>query len=139
VAGLRIQVHGLKEFRRGLRQMDRNLPKGLRHAGNKAADIIVGEAKPKVPLGPGRGGHARTSVRAQSTATAARVAGGSKKFPYYGWLDFGSKKKYHLPERRYLQEGRYIWRAFADRRADVESELRDALVEVAENAGVNVR
>ena len=140
MAGTRITVHGLREFRTGLRRMDRKLPKGIRLAGNKAADIIVATAKPRVPLGPGRGGHAKDSIRAQSTATAARVAAGSRKFAYFGWLDFGSKKKYaRLPDRPYLKEGRYVWKAFADRRAEVQDTLRDELVTLAESAGVETR
>lgn len=136
----RIKVTGLREFRSGLRRMDKSLPKALRVAGNRAADLIVAEAKPRVPLGPGKGGHARDSIRAASTQASARVAGGSKKFAYFGWLDFGSRKKYpHLPERPFLKKGRYIWRAFADVRPRVQDELHDALTEVAESAGLEPR
>lgn len=134
-----IRVTGLREFRAGLRRMDKALPKGLRTAGNEAADLVVAEARPKVPLGPGRGGHARSSVRAASTQSAARVRGGGRRFSYYPWLDFGGAVGRNRSVRRpFLKEGRYIWAAFADNRRRVEDELQDALVRVARGAGIEV-
>lgn len=134
-----IHIEGLAEFNRSLRRLDKNAPKALRLAGNKAANIVVKEAKPRVPLGPGRNGHARTSVKAASTRTAARVSAGGNKFPYFGWLDFGSKKKYaRLPARPFRKEGRYIWAAFGDNRGEVQETLREELVAVAESAGLRV-
>lgn len=135
-----IRIEGLKEFRAMLREADRNLPKGLRLAGNKAADIVVREARPRVPLGPGIGGHARDSVRAASTQTAARVKGGGKRYPYYPWLDFGGsvgrKRSVHRP---FLKTGRYIWRAFVDNKTEVHEQLRESLTEVARSAGLEPR
>lgn len=136
----RIEVHGLREFRRNLRQMDRGLPKGLRVAGNKAAALVVAKAKPKVPTGPAKGGHARDSIRAASTQSAARVAGGGARYPYYPWLDFGGKVGRKDSVRRpFIKEGRYIWAAFSDNRRAVERELADALRDVADAAGLRVR
>lgn len=134
-----IRISGLREFDRGLRRISSDAPKGLRLAGNRAADIVVAEAKPRVPLGPGRGGHARSSLRAASTRTAARVRAGGARFPYYPWLDFGGRVGRNNSVRRpFLKEGRYIWAAFADRRAEVENELATALADVARGAGVGV-
>lgn len=135
-----IRISGLKEFNRTLRRIDRDAPKGLRLAGNKAAQIVVDDAKPRIPLGPGRGGHARSSVRVASTRTAVRVRGGGKKFPYYGWLDFGGpKNKPRPPRRRFIKEGRYIWAAFGDNRHRVEGVLRDELADIARSSGARVR
>lgn len=135
----RIHVSGLREFNRGLRRLDSEAPKGLRIAGNKAAQIVVDEAKPRVPLGPGKGGHAKTSIKAASTRTAARVSAGGRRFPYYPWLDFGGRVGRRNSVRRpFLREGRYIWRAFADRREDVQKTLKDELVAVARGAGLEV-
>lgn len=136
----RIEVHGLREFRRNLRQMDRGLPKGLRVAGNKAAALVVAKAKPKVPTGPAKGGHARDSIRASSTQSAARVAGGGARFPYYPWLDFGGRVgRNRSVHRNFIRSGRYIWAAFAQNRDEVERQLLAALKDVAEGAGVRVR
>jgi hypothetical protein len=135
-----IEVRGLREFRTKLRALDRKLPRGLRVAGNQAADIVVRHAKPKVPIGPGNKGHAMSSIRASSTQSAARVSGGGKRFPYYPWLDFGGRvgrnRSVHRP---FIQKGRYIWAAFADNRVQVRDELDDALRHVAREAGLNPR
>lgn len=135
-----IRIEGLREFRRALREADRNAPKGLRLAGNKAAEIVVTAARPRVPLGPGKGGHARDSIRAASTQSAARVKGGGARFPYYPWLDFGGsvgrKRSVHRP---FIKEGRYIWRAFVDHKDEIHHKLADALAEVARSAGLEPR
>lgn len=134
-----IKIDGLAEFTRNLKKLDKDLPKAVRLAANEAADLIVTQARPRVPSGPGRGGHAKSSVKAKSTRTAARVSGGGKKFPYYAWLDFGGRVGRNRSVRRpFLKEGRYIWKAFADNRGKVEETLAEALVEVARSAGVEV-
>ncbi|MFR9804616.1 hypothetical protein ACL02T_20370 [Pseudonocardia sp. RS010] len=134
-----IRVEGLREFSRSLRRMDADLPKGLREAGNAAAKIVVNAAKPKVPTGPGKGGHAKSSIKAASTRTAARVQGGGKRFPYYPWLDFGGRVGRKRSIRRpFLREGRYIWAAYAANDERIQEELVDQLKKVAQNAGLGV-
>lgn len=136
----RIHVSGLREFNRNPRRIDREAPKGLRIAGNRAAGIVVRHAKPRVPSGPSARGHALSSIRASSTRTAARVSGGGKRFPYYPWLDFGGAVGIRDSVKRpFIKKGRYIWPAFADNRDQVQSELYDALVDVAHRAGLNPR
>lgn len=134
-----IKIEGLREFNRGLRKMDRELPKGLRLAGNAAANIVVDEAKPRIPTGPGVGGHVKSTLKAASTRTAARVSFGSKRLPYGAWLDFGGRvgrnRSVHRP---FLKQGRYVWKSFADRRAEVEQTLQTELVKVARGAGLGV-
>ncbi|WP_157621581.1 HK97 gp10 family phage protein [Saccharothrix sp. NRRL B-16348] len=127
-----IKVTGLKQLSRSLRSLDKDAPKALRLAGNKAALIIVNEAKPKIPVGPAAGGHASTSIKAASTRTAARVSAGGKKFPYYAWLDFGGKvgrKKATI--RKFHKSGRYIWKAYEDQRSHVAQTLSDELKKAA--------
>ena len=132
-----IQVEGLREFSRDLRRMDKDAPKGLRLAGNKAADIVVAEAKPKVPIGPGKGGHASSSIKAASTRTAARVSAGGKKYPYYPWLDFGGRVgRRRSVKRPFLKQGRYLWKAYADKRDEIEKTLQAELENVARGAGL---
>lgn len=131
-----IKIEGLKALNRGLKRLDKNAPKGLRLAGNKAADLVVAVAKPLVPVGPDKGGHASQSIKAASTRTAARVAAGGNKFPYYPWLDFGGGVGRDKSIRRpFLKEGRYIWKAFADNRSEVQRILEDELTNVIRSAG----
>lgn len=137
-----ISVRGLREFRLGLRRLDRALPKGLRLAGNKAARIVVNSARPRVPVGPGRGGHAASSIKAASTQSAVRVSEGGARYPYMPLLDFGgtwNRHTAHPSTRPYLKKGRYIWAAFADERIAVEHELLAALGDVARGAGLDPR
>lgn len=134
-----IRIDGLREFNRALKAVDDKLPSATRLAANSAAQLVVDTAKPRVPLGPGKGGHAVSSVKARSTRTAARVAEGGKRFPYMPWLDFGGavgpRKRTKRPFRR---EGRYVWAAYAERREDVQQRLQEALIEVARGAGLDV-
>jgi hypothetical protein len=138
VAG-EIHVHGLAEFRRNLRRIDRESAKGIRLAGNEAARLVVADARPRVPVGPAAGGHALTNLRASSTATAARVSFGSKRYSYGAWLEFGGrvgrKRSVHRP---FIREGRYMFPAYHAQKPNVERELHRALVEVAHRAGVSV-
>lgn len=132
-----IRIEGLKEFQRQLKAMSPELPKGLRLAANEAANLVVDEAKPKIPIGPGKGGHAASSVKAASTRTAARVQAGGKKFPYYPWLDFGGKVgPRKTSSRPFLKTGRYIWKAYADNDERVQEKLLEALTDVARSAGL---
>jgi hypothetical protein len=134
-----IRVEGLREFSRALKRVDNEAPKGLRLAGNRAAQIVVNEAKPRVPIGPGIRGHAVTSIKAASTRTAARVSEGGKRFPYMPWLDFGGRVGPRKSVRRpFIKQGRYIWSAFADKRDEIEDVLEDAIVQVARDAGLEV-
>lgn len=134
-----IEVEGLQRLSRSLRALGDDAPKALRIAGNSAAKIVVDAAKPRVPLGPAKGGHARNSIKAASTRTQARVSAGGKKFSYYPWLDFGgSVGPGKASKRPFLKEGRYIWKAFADHRLDVEDELRTQLEDIASRAGLEI-
>jgi len=135
-----IRVSGLREFNRALRQIDRNAPNGVKVAGNRAAQIIVDQARPLVPVGPPAGGHARTSIRVASTRTAARIRAGGRRFPYYPWLDFGGAVGRRDSVRRpFYKDGRYIYPTYYRNLARVQGILRDELAAVARSAGLRVR
>jgi len=117
--------------------MDKDLPKALRIAFNAAADVIVADARPRIPAVTGA---ARDSVKARSTQTRARVVGGGNKAPYYPWLDFGGRIPVTNVRRPFLPEGRYIYNAYFRKRATGEfvDVMSDALVQVAKSAGIVV-
>lgn len=134
-----IRITGLKEFTRNLKKMNSELPKAVRVANNSAADIVVGYAKPRVPFGPNRAGHASRSIKAKSTRTAVRVSAGGKKQPYYAWLDFGGKVGINRSiDRRFIKGGRYLYPGFTENRDQVQAELTAALIAVAKDAGIEV-
>lgn len=134
-----IKITGLAEFSRNLRKLDSDLPKGLRLASNQAGKLIVDWAVPRVPIGPGRGGHAASSIKTKSTRTEARVSGGGKRYPYYPWLDFGGRVgRRRSVKRPFMRSGRYIYEGYAQRYEDVQAALLKALLDVARDAGVEV-
>jgi hypothetical protein len=131
-----IHVEGLREFSQSLKRLDSDMPKVLRIGLNGVADVVVNEARPRVPS---RSGKARRSVRAKSTRTAVRVAGGGARVPYYPWLDWGGKVgRGGSVVRPYQRQGRYIYRAYFANRDRFGELLEDVLVDVARQAGMEV-
>lgn len=131
-----VKIEGLREFVRGLKAMDRELPKALRLAFNDAADVIVSDAKPRIPR---RSGRAAGSVKARSTRTAARVVGGGSRAPYLPWLDFGGRVgRRHAVRRPFLKDGRYIYAAYDRRRGEFIETMQKNLVDLARSAGIEV-
>lgn len=131
-----IKITGLREFQRGLKQMDGESQKQLRVVLNQAANVVATGAARRVPRKTGR---AAASLRAQSSQREARVVGGSKKVPYYGWLDFGGRIGRDKSQRRpFVQSGRYMYPAFAANRDSIYKALQQALVDLARKAGLEV-
>lgn len=132
-----IKIEGLREFQRNLRKLDNDLPKTLRIAMNQAADLVVQDAKPRVPKKTGK---AQASIKVASTRTAVRVKAGGRRAPYYPWLDWGGavgrKKSVRRPFIK--DEGRYLYRSYFDLKASGEFQLalEKALLDVAAQAGV---
>jgi hypothetical protein len=131
-----IKIEGLAEFNRNLKKLDSDLPKVLRLAHNEAAQLIVDYAKPRVPR---RTGRAAGTIKARSTRTESRVSGGSKRVPYYGWLDFGGRvgRKRSI-QRPFIKQGRYLYPALSANYDKFAQLLTDALVDVARQAGIEV-
>lgn len=131
-----IKIDGLAQFTRNLKKLDTDLPKALRVAFNACADIVVQDARQRVPT---RSGKAKASVKARSTPTAARVVGGSNKVRYYPWLDFGGTIKPRQTIRRpFLKEGRYIYAAYYRNENRFGGLVEQSLLDVARQAGIEV-
>lgn len=131
-----IQVRGLAEFNRSLRKINTDLPKELRVALNRSAQIVVDKARVGVPR---RSGKAAKSIRASSTRTAARVTGGGSRVSYYPWLDFGGKVgRKHSVHRAFLPGGRFIYPAYHAKRDEVQDSIAQALIDTARAAGFDV-
>lgn len=134
---IQIRVDGLKQLNKSLKALGADFPKAIRLAGNEAADIVVAQARPKVPSGPGAGGHAASSIKTASTRTAGRVKAGGPKFPYFPWLDFGGKVgRRHKTTRPFLRSGRYVWKAYGEKSAVVATTLALALDKVIVESGL---
>lgn len=133
-----IAITGLNEFVRNLKRLDADLPKAVRRAFNTAADVVVADARPRIPRLTGT---AAGSVKARSTQTAARVVGGGPKAKHYPWLDFGGRVgKGRSVRRPFLKEGRYIYAAYFAKRdsGQFEQVMTEALLDVVHSAGFEV-
>lgn len=131
-----IKITGLAEFNRNLRKLDADLPKVLRMAHNEAAQLIVNWAQPRVPRKTGR---AAGTLKARSTRTESRVQGGSKRVPWYAFLDFGGRVgPKRSVKRPFIKEGRYIYPALSANYDEFAELLTEKLIEVAKQAGVEV-
>lgn len=129
-----IRINGLNEFVKSLKSIDNELPKVLRVAFNKAGETIVQEARSGIRS---RTGKAKASVRGTSTQKAFRITGGSKRVPYYPWLDFGGTTP-RGGSRPYKKDGRYIYASYAKHRDDLAVLLEAALTDAARAAGIEV-
>lgn len=133
-----IRIDGLAQFSRNLKKLDNDLPKALRVALNESADLIVTDARQRVPK---RSGRAAASIRAASTRTAVRVKAGGRKAPYYPWLDFGGRVgRRRSVIRPFLKEGRYLYDVYFEHRDSgrLQQVLNRSLLRVARQAGVEV-
>lgn len=137
---------GLRQVRRGLGVIDKQLPKDLRAAlKTRVAEPIAAAARPKVPV---RSGRAQRSVRAGATAKGADVRGGGARAVHFGWLDFGGTIRHHGPnhthkagvnhliKREVKKEGRYLFPTAKERRPQIEAAGQRVIEDVLRKAGL---
>lgn len=139
-----VTVEGLAELRKALKKLgDAESSTEVRKALKAAADIVAREAKTRVPSGGS--GRAAGSIRPGTSGVKAFVAGGKKDVPYYGWLDFGSRNPRRGNPRsvgpwagsgKGPAQGRFLYPALEDKRADVVQYLQDALDSIVQEEGL---
>jgi hypothetical protein len=131
-----VQVTGLSQFRRGLRELDRAAPRALRVANNEAAQLVVDTARPMVPR---RSGKAAASIKTRSSQSVVRVVSGGARAPYTPWLDYGGRVGVNdTASRPFLPDGRYVYPAFRKVRPQFETVLQTALQRIADESGVEL-
>lgn len=131
-----IGIVGLDEFRNRLRAVETSLPRALRLVFNESAEIVAGDARPRVARKTGR---AASTVKLKSTQRYARVAGGGNKAPYYPWLDFGGRVGRRKTVRRtFIKDGRYIYAAYFANTARFREVMERGLRGLAESSGIAV-
>jgi hypothetical protein len=133
-----IKIDGLAAWSRSLRKLDQDLPKSLRLAMNRAADVVIDNAKPRVPV---RTGRARKSIKARSTRTLVRVSEGGRGAEYVPWLDWGGRvgRKKSVMRAR-VRDGRFLYPAYYHVRdsGEFQKVLNKELRDVARQAGLKV-
>lgn len=93
MAERKIEVHGLRELRRALREAEDRSPKELQQANKDAAEIVASTARHRFRRGPHQGGGivlpAGESVKAQATSGRGLVAFGGMRSPHAPVVNFG--------------------------------------------------
>ena len=129
-----VEIVGLRDFRRALRDTGAAAPRALRLAGNEAADLVVTGARSRMPS---RSGKAKASVKARSTQTAVKITSGGNRAPYVPWLDYGGSVGVNdTAKRTFIADGRYVYPAYRAEKSKFEGLLREALQRVADDAGL---
>jgi hypothetical protein len=105
----RIQIQGLRETQKALRDMSDDLKDEMKPTHKAAAEVIVEGSKRYVPV---RTGRLAASIRAVATRTSGRVRAGSAAVPYAGPIHFG------WPARR-IKPQPFIYDAIDSRRQEV--------------------
>lgn len=132
---LEVNVSGLPEVRRALRRIEGDLPGVLQSASKRVAQMIVADAKARVPIGPPANGHVRSSYKATPSRSGYAVRAGGAKYLYLPWLEFGGRVgRRHAVRRKRIKEGRYLWVALANKRSEIYGVMRDELGDVARRA-----
>jgi hypothetical protein len=135
-----VRIEGLRELRTALHRAEKGSPKALDRGLKEAAQLVVKDAKRRVPLGPPPHGHARASIRSARTGSGFEVRGGGARYPYYMWLEFGGGvgRKHHTWRNR-VKSGRYIYPALGAKRAQMYRLWNRHLARAMRVAGLNVQ
>lgn len=136
-----IEVTGLKEVSRTLRDLgDKDAAKATRAANKAAADMVVDAALPKVPRKTGR---AAASLRATATPQSASVKGGGPQAPYFGAIDYGNVRGSGAGVGRgdsgglaYDRGGRIVYPAVRERQDDIVHRYEKEINDVIRTAGL---
>lgn len=132
----RIEVEGLREFQRSLRQMDADLPKQIRVVLNASGEIVIKYARPMIPS---KSGAARASMKLRSSQREARLAAGGRRAPYYPWLDFGGAVGPNdSVTRPFVKIGRYVYPTLRDHNAEIQEAMSEGLQRLATDAGLEM-
>lgn len=149
-----VNVTGLAELRRALRQVDRTILPELREGLKGAVEIVAAEVRSTMPKDTGR---AAASVRAVAGGNTIYLVGGKARVPYFGWLEFGGKLPDKRPrtkkalawggadhpsahatgaERPKVREGRYMYPAVKRNTPQIVEAAGDAFDDAARRAGL---
>jgi hypothetical protein len=128
-----VHVSGLTEYKKALRQIDDKLGTELRKGLNEVAQVVIDEARPKVPYLTGR---AQSSMKAGSSQTAAQIKVGGTVAPHYMWLEFGGRVGHNKSVvRPFIKGGRYVYPTAAQKHNVLVDKLEDVIGTLTRKAG----
>jgi hypothetical protein len=142
-----VQIIGLAELQKSLKQIDPVLSKKLSSRFRVLAAEVRDAVRAKMPRGPAQRGHtpgrARSAVTSGASANVAFVKLGKGKSPYVAWLDFGGVLKptggRHGTQRRPLtpgRRGRYLYPTVDEHLAETRAAAERALEETKRELGL---
>jgi hypothetical protein len=126
----KLVVHGLRDLKNELREMDKKLPKELKKVSLKAADVIADEARPNVAV---VSGSLQKSLKAAGTPTGASVKFGKKSVPYAGAYHWGHNVR---PQGGHMDGHPVISDALSKRYDEMVRVYEDGLEELKKDIGL---
>lgn len=130
-------VMTFNELKDRLQRIDRGMKTVTDAVEHDAAEFVVRYTRPRVPVGPGKNGHAVESLRVEKN----RAKGGGPNFPYYFWLDFGGviePRPGQFIERNFRKTGRFLWLTYATKKFTIDQMMLKALRDHCERNGIDV-
>lgn len=85
-----VRVEGLADFQRELRKLDSKLPRELRVANLKAAEVVASDARSRAASLGGVARKTAPSIKAAAEQRRSKVTLGGPRFPYALGAEFGS-------------------------------------------------
>lgn len=141
-----IEVRGIRELGSALRQIDKELPKGIRTEFLPMAKMVVAAVKRKATAEfKHPTGQAISSIRPRASQSGAGIAFGGKAAPYYPWLDFGGSvgpkdaTGHGTIHRWWIKGGRYVYPTIEEKRPEIMDAVDKAIVAVTRRAHLEVR
>ena len=131
-----VEIEGLKDIQKKLRDLDPALAKELKGVNLAVADLVADSARAHVPS---RTGAARSTVKAKGEQRYAVIRAGGKKAPYYPWLDFGGQPAGaagNRAQRPFIAGGRYIYPTVERLRNKIVNEYVIMLGQLLDKAGL---
>lgn len=133
-----VQVEGLVELNRALRDIEPALQKELRGTFRRIGAKVRDKVRASMPS---RTGKARSSVRSANSSAGTYIAAGKASVPYVGWLDFGgtlrpSGGRRNTAVRPIVRGGRYLYPAIEDMAPQLQREAVEAIEAVKNQLGL---
>jgi hypothetical protein len=136
----RVEVVGLREFRRELKRIGPQWPKELRQANKDAAELVAAEARRRAPRGPHEGGGRvvpiHLNIRALGSQRAGQVATGGARSPHGPVYEFGGSipRRGDTAARTQVRAQPYIYPALGAMRDEVVEFYGEAVDRVSRRA-----
>jgi len=138
---IRVDVDGIPHVEACLAALSAAADRELDDSCTDAAQAVATRTRTLIPIGPVAMGHARSSVEVENRkGTGAAVTEGGPRFPYMGWLDFGGRVgRRHSVSRQWIKGGRYLFRAYAAHKPEIELGMHANLREACRESGWDPR